>query len=63
MQSYMKSSRKPVRARSLVTSLAGLLLLAVSLSGCIVEPAGGGYHHFSGGSNWHHSHWNGGGWH
>jgi hypothetical protein len=63
MKSFVKLSHKPIRARSLVAGLAGLLLLGVSLSGCIVEPIGGGYHHFSGGGGWHHSHWNGGGWH
>ncbi|HEY4164330.1 MAG TPA: hypothetical protein VGM59_14785 [Dongiaceae bacterium] len=59
----MKSSRKTVRGKSLVGGVAALLLLGFSLSGCIVEPIGGGYHNFGGGSGGHHSHWNGGGWH
>jgi hypothetical protein len=60
MKLLAKSSQKPVRARSLM-GLAALLLLGASLSGCVIEPLGG-YHH-GGGSGWHQSHWNGGGWH
>jgi hypothetical protein len=73
MKSLVKSPKsargKIPGRRSLVGGLAALLLLGAGLSGCIVEPIGGGYHHFNGGgpgwgggSGWHHSHWNGGGW-
>jgi hypothetical protein len=59
MKPFQKSARgKTPGAKSLMGGMAALLLLSVSLSGCIIEPIGYGH---GGGYGGHHQHWGGGG--